>query len=103
MPFREKGFYAAWRLLAQQEWSPGAIKNSREKLARLPGQPEDALLQSLAVLGISPDARCDYLSLHLAALSGWASFIKWRADQNEYEWKLAYPIDLGHYFEVGPG
>ena len=100
MPFREKGFYAAWKLLAQQEWSPSTITNSRKKLAQLPEQPEDALLENLAVLGIAPDARRDYLSLHLAALSGWASFIKWRADQNEYEWQLAYPVDLVQYLAV---
>ena len=100
MPGREKGFYAAWRLLTQQEWSPGAIENSREKLARLPEQPEDALLESLTTLGIPADARQDYLSLHLAALSGWAGFIKWRADQSEYEWQLAYPIDLAQYLAV---
>jgi uncharacterized protein len=100
MPRREKGFYGAWRFLAQQEWSPAAIENSREKLARLPEQPEDALLESLAVLGIPADARQDYLSLHLVALSGWAGFIKWRADQSEYEWQLAYPIDLAQYLAV---
>jgi uncharacterized protein len=100
MPRREKGFYAAWRFLAQQEWSPGAIKNSREKLARLPEQSEDALLEHLAALRIPPDARQEYLSLHLAALSGWAGFIKWRADQSEYEWQLAYPIDLAQYLAV---
>src|SRR5918993_3090023 len=100
MPGREKGLYGAWRFLAQQEWSPGAIKNSREKLARLPAQPEDALLESLNVLGIPAEARQDYLSLHLVALSGWAGFIKWRADQSEYEWQLAYPIDLVQYLAV---
>ena len=100
MPRRENGFYAAWRFLAQQEWSPGAIENTREKLARLPAQPEDALLDSLAAMGIPADARQEYLSLHLVALSGWAGFIKWRADQSEYEWQLAYPMDLAQYLAV---
>ncbi|HEX6174424.1 MAG TPA: DUF2309 domain-containing protein [Candidatus Binatia bacterium] len=100
MPRREKGFYGAWRFLTQQEWSSGAITNSREKLARLPAQPEDALLESLGILGIPAEARQDYLSLHLVALSGWAGFIKWRADQSEYEWQLAYPIDLAQYLAV---
>jgi uncharacterized protein len=100
MPRRENGFYSAWRFLAQQEWSPAAIRNTREKLARLPAQPEDALLESLAVLGIPADALQDYLSLHLVALSGWAGFIKWRADQSEYEWQVAYPIDLAQYLAV---
>ena len=60
-------------------------------MARLPAQPEDALLESLAALGIRSEAWQDYLSLHLAALSGWAGFIKWRADQSEYKWQTAYP------------
>jgi uncharacterized protein YbcC (UPF0753/DUF2309 family) len=97
MPGRDQGFYAAWKFLAQREWSPCGIKNSRAKLARLPAQPDDAVLESLTVLGIHPEAWQDYLSLHLAALSGWAGFIKWRADQSEYEWQTAYPIDLLQY------
>lgn len=100
MPGREKGFYAAWKVLAQQEWSPCGIKNKGKKLASLPAHPEDALLDSLSALGIHPEAWREYLSLHLAALSGWASFIKWRADQSEYEWQSVYPIDLAQYLAV---
>jgi uncharacterized protein len=100
MPGREKGFYAAWKSLAQKEWSPCGIPNNREKLTRLPAHPEDALLESFAALGVPPENWQEYLSLHLAALSGWASFIKWRADQSEYEWQLAYPIDLAQYLAV---
>jgi hypothetical protein len=97
MPGREKGFYAAWKFLAQREWSPCGIKNSREKLARLPEHAEDSLLESLGRLGVPAESWHDYLSSHLAALSGWTGFIKWRADQSEYDWQSAYPIDLVHY------
>ena len=100
MPRREKGFYAAWKLLAQQEWSPCGIKNSREKLFRLSPLAEDSLLDSVGMLGIPSHAWQNYFALHLAALSGWASFIKWRADQNEYPWQTAYPIDLVQYLAV---
>ena len=100
MPGREKGFYAAWNLLAQNEWSPCGIRNSRKKLAALPIHPEDTLLETLAALGIDPGNWQQYLSLHLAALPGWTAFIKWRADQSEYEWQLAYPIDLTEYLAV---
>jgi uncharacterized protein YbcC (UPF0753/DUF2309 family) len=100
MPNREKGFYAAWKILAQQEWSPCGVKNSREKLARLPLHAEDALLASFEALGLNPEAWQRYLSLHLAALPGWAAFIKWRADQNDYEWQRIYPIDLVQYLAV---
>ena len=100
MPGREKGFYTAWKLLAQHEWSPCGIRNSREKLAALPVYPEDMLLETLAVLGVNRENCQQYLALHLAALSGWTAFIKWRADQSEYEWQLAYPVDLMQYLAV---
>ena len=100
MPYREQGFYRAWKLLARREWSPCGITGSRAKIARLPAHPEDCLLECLADLGIDPDAWQDYLSRQLAALSGWAGLIKWRADQSEYEWQRAYPIDLVQYLAV---
>jgi uncharacterized protein len=100
MPGRERGFYRAWTFLAQREWSPCGIRDSRKKLARLPALPEDALLESLEVLGILPDAWQDYLGFHLSALPGWAGFIKWRADQTDYEWQRSYPIDLLQYLAV---
>jgi uncharacterized protein YbcC (UPF0753/DUF2309 family) len=100
MPGREKGFYGAWKFLAEREWSPSGIANSRRKLARLPAQPEDALLESLTLLGVLPEFWQDYLSLHLTALPGWAGFIKWRADQNDYAWQQSYPADLPQYLAV---
>ncbi len=100
MPGREKGFYAAWKFLAEREWSPCAIERSREKIARLPARAEDAVLETLLALGIDREAWQDYLAGHLAALPGWTGFIKWRADQDEYEWQNAYPIDLVQYLAV---
>ncbi len=52
MPGRENGFYGAWKFLAEQEWSPCGIADSRQKIAGLPTSPEDALLEHLAALGI---------------------------------------------------
>ncbi|HET6370381.1 MAG TPA: DUF2309 domain-containing protein [Nitrospiria bacterium] len=100
MPGRERGFYLIWKDLAAHEWSPCGISDSRQKLARVPEHPEDALLEHLDLLGIPEEVRQDYLSLHLTALPGWAGFIKWRADQTEYEWQRAYPIDLAQYLAV---
>jgi uncharacterized protein YbcC (UPF0753/DUF2309 family) len=100
MPHRERGFYSAWKFLAQREWSPCGIERSCEKIARLPEHAEDALLESLDAMKIGSDLLQDYLSLHLAALAGWAGFIKWRADQSEYEWQRAYPMDLVQYLAV---
>jgi hypothetical protein len=100
MSYRDKGFYTAWKFLGQREWSPCGIENNRKKLARLPAQPEDSLIESLGVLGIRPDSWQECFSAHLAALPGWAGFIKWRADQGEYDWQSAYPIDLVQYLAV---
>lgn len=100
MPERKKGFYAAWKLLAGYEWSPCAIADSRRKLARLPAQPEECLLESLTGLGVAADDWGDYFSLHASALSGWTGFIKWRADQRDYEWQQSYPVDLVQYLAV---
>ena len=100
MPGREKGFLGAWKYLASREWSPCGIKDQRRKLARLPLEADGALLDSLTALGIPHEFWQDYLSLHLTALPGWASFIKWRADQSEYEWQQSYPVDLVQYLAV---
>src|SRR5262245_42391243 len=61
MPGRERGFYRAWKFLAEREWSPCAIKNSQKKLARLPVSPEDALLENLTALGVLPEGWQHYL------------------------------------------
>ncbi|MBI3802627.1 MAG: DUF2309 family protein [Nitrospirae bacterium] len=100
MPGREKGFYLAWKTLAAMEWSPCEIPDARRKIAALPEEPEDALLESLTALGIPSESWQEYLTLHLAALPGWTGFIKWRADQADYEWQQAYPADLTQYLAV---
>ncbi|MBX2860168.1 MAG: DUF2309 domain-containing protein [Vampirovibrio sp.] len=100
MPHREKGFYAAWRRLASKEWSPCGIQDSGNKINALPESPEKALLQHLDSLAIPEDLRQDYLSHHLTALYGWASFIHWRSENPEYPWQKAHSIDLIQYLAV---
>ena len=100
MPGRERGFYAAWKFLVAREWSPCGIKETRRKIAELPEHPEDAVLESLEMLGIPHELRQDYLSLQLTALPGWAGFIKWRAEQQDYAWQQTYPISLLKFLAV---
>ena len=100
MPKRENGFYAAWRSLAAQEWSPCGIADSGKKISALPALPEAALLEHLDALAIPLELRQDYLSLQLTALYGWASFINWRSEHGNYEWQAAHPIDLVQYLAV---
>ena len=100
MPGREAGFYAAWKALAAREWSPCDIADSRRKISALPEYPEDAVLESLEALGIPESLRLDYLSLQLAALPGWAGFIKWRAEATGYAWQEAYQAGLVKFLAV---
>lgn len=100
MPYREQGFYTAWRLLAAKEWSPCHIANSTKKINALPESAEEALKQLLDALEIPEELRQDYLSHQLTALYGWASFIHWRSENSEYQWQKAYPIDLIQYLAV---
>ena len=100
MPGREQGFYLAWKALAAREWSPLGIPDSRGKIARLPDYPEDALLESLDALGIPAALRQDYLALQLTALPGWSGFIKWRAEERDYEWQRAYPVGVVKYLAI---
>jgi len=100
MPERENGLYQAWKILAAHEWSPCGIEDSGRKIAALPDYPEDALLESLDVLGIPSGLRQDYLSLQLTALPGWAGFIKWRGEERDYPWQQAYPAGLVKFLAI---
>jgi hypothetical protein len=100
MPYREKGFYEAWRNLAVLEWSPCGISDSARKVRALPANAEEAVLAQLEALAIPEELRQDYLSLHLSSLYGWAGFINWRSEQSNYGWQSVYPIDLAQYLAV---
>ncbi|MFO0698234.1 MAG: DUF2309 domain-containing protein [Nitrospira sp.] len=100
MPDHQEDFYHAWKRLAGQEWSVLGIADSRKKLAALPDHPEDALLESLDVLGIPTDLLQDYLSLQLTALPGWAGFIKWRSEARDYPWQLSNPVSLVKFLAI---
>jgi uncharacterized protein YbcC (UPF0753/DUF2309 family) len=102
MPSRKETFFRAWKAAARFDvglaWI--GIKRAAEKLCALADCPEDALLQSLAMLKVPKPVWPEYLSLHLAALPGWAGFIKWRAEQLAYPWQDVYRIDLVMYLAV---
>lgn len=102
MPGREQTFYRAWKVLAQHDASFRlmGIRDAAQKIAALPDRPEEALLESLTALKIPKPAWDAYLANHLAALPGWAGYIKWRANQSGYPWQQQYPIDLVKYLAV---
>jgi uncharacterized protein YbcC (UPF0753/DUF2309 family) len=102
MPYRERTFFRTWKTLAPYDRTLRmiGIAEAAGKIRALPDRPEDALLQSLEMLGIPVTAWQDYLARHLTALPGWAGFIKWRSSQPSHPWQEAYRIDLVKYLAV---
>ena len=102
MPSREKGFYAAWRELAQGDLSSRflGIPYLRQKFRELSDAPEEVLCKHLEDLKIPKSRWREYLSRHLAQLPGWAGFIRWRGDHAGYPAQQHYPIDPLQYLAV---
>lgn len=92
MPAKQKGFYKAWRSLAEFDGEL-AVKSKKD----IPKNALDALEDVLA--GIDEK---DYLTLfsdHLAALPGWVGYINYRVASNSL-WQRTYPISLEDYLGV---
>ncbi len=102
MPSRDKGFYAAWRELAEGDLSGKflGIPDLRQKFGELSDAPEETLCIHLQNLKIPKERWQNYLSRHLAQLPGWAGFIRWRSDHTGYPAQQHYPIDPLQYLAV---
>ncbi|RDI70913.1 DUF2309 domain-containing protein [Halopelagius longus] len=93
MPNREAGFYAAFREVAEHD---GEIPDEGV-VAALPETPTEAIE---AVLEPYPESQwVPIFEEQLAALPGWAGFIKRRADDEDV-WQSAHPITLAGYLAV---
>ena len=102
MPGRHDGFYRAWRVLAQRDYSGRllGIKKFGRKIRELPASPEDAIAHALKRLGIPRQRWTDYLSRQLAQLPGWAGFIRWLGENPDYPAQKKHPIDPVQYLAV---
>jgi uncharacterized protein YbcC (UPF0753/DUF2309 family) len=102
MPSKHRGFYAAWRGLAQYDASARLIGIERfaERVAALPENPEAAIQTCLEALQI-PEARWpDYLSRVLAQLPGWTGLVRWRGLNPDDPIQKINPIDVEQYLAV---
>jgi hypothetical protein len=102
MPDRARGFYEAWRILAQRDpaaWFLG-IPGAATKIRRLPPEPEDAVIAILRAMGIREEHWTEYFTMHLAALPGWAGLVRWRESHPDYAEQAHNPIGLTHYLAV---
>jgi len=94
MPDRSDGFYAAWRTVAPHDSSLPGIQSA----ADLPDTAQEAISELLNEI---PESQwTPALRHHLAALPGWAGFIKWRSRASHSEWQQTHPISLGQYLAV---
>lgn len=102
MPYRERGLYHAWRRLAERD--PAllflGVRGFTGRIRQLPLHPEEAVIGSLRLMGIPEEHWTGYLTLHLAALPGWAGVVKWREAHPDYPMQERYPIDLTQYLAV---
>jgi hypothetical protein len=100
MPAKEKGLYETWRYIASKELSCLGIEGVAGKLASLPDRAEDCLAECLKALGVDDGMAQSYITLQLAALPGWAGYIKWREDQTDHDWQEAYPAYLVDFLAI---
>ena len=101
MPGRKNGLYSAWRRLAQADpmLRRRLDASGRQALDALPDRADAAIDQALRALspaGDGPDDR-DMLEQHVAALPGWAGFIKQRHNEGD---DPKAPADLVGYLAV---
>ena len=92
LPYKEKGFYQAWRQLAPFD----SQLNINEGTA-LPTTALEAL--EIALHTVTQEEYAEIFKYHLAALPGWTGFINYRMDSAS-SWQQQYPITLEDYLAV---
>lgn len=92
MPFKEDGFYNAWRILAIYD-----AEISVASLSDIPKTSGEALIKLLKKY--SEQEQTQIMEYHLAALPGWTGYIKYREETNTI-WHQKYSITLQDYLAV---
>ncbi len=92
MPFKEDGFYKAWRILAIYD-----NEINVESLSTIPQTCEQALNEILE--NYTEQEQLKIMEHHLAALPGWTGYIKHR-EETQSLWQQSYKITLADYLAV---
>ena len=92
MPFKDRGFYAAWRQLVIFDSETGF-----KSLDEIPESSEKAIEEIL--IPFKETEYVDIFSYQLASLPGWTGYINHRNDTNS-DWQQTYPITLTDYLAV---
>jgi hypothetical protein len=92
MPFKNEGFYGAWRLLARYD--------NDLPVGSAASVPKTSLDAIAAVLkDTDPADFTRIFTYHLAALPGWTGYINHRSNSNSL-WQQEYPICIEDYLGV---
>lgn len=92
MPYKEKGFFKAWKLLASYDRDIG-----NPSLKNIPDTSIEALEQVLSAHNISSYNKL--FTAHISALPGWTGYIKHRATTDTL-WQQQFPITIEDYLAV---
>lgn len=92
MPFKEMGFYTAWRKLIVFD---NEIKKKNKR--KIPKTPVEAL--TFVLEGFDENQQIEVLKRHLSSLPGWVGFIKFRMENNSI-WNKEFPVSLLDYLAV---
>ncbi len=92
IPYKSRGFYQAWRKLAPYDDSLGKFP-----LKKIPQTSQKAL--EVVLKDCSEEEVLEIFTNHLAALPGWAGYIKHRS-LNLPNWQKDAPINLKDYLAV---
>ena len=92
MPFKDRGFYAAWRQLVIYDPEAGF-----KSLDEIPESSEKAIEEIL--IPFKETEYVDIFSYQLASLPGWTGYINHRNDTNS-DWQQTFPITLTDYLAV---
>ena len=92
MPYKQEGFFHAWRKLAPYDGSLGTVRQTM-----IPNTSDETL--EILLNGQSQETILKAFTQHLAALPGWTGYIKHRAT-NLQAWQKEAPIQLKDYLAV---
>jgi uncharacterized protein YbcC (UPF0753/DUF2309 family) len=98
MPGRERGFYKAFSGLAP--FDRALRQRDAPWLASLPETPEKTIFECLKRLKVSPQEQEEFMRQHMAALPGWAGYVKWRDQWQNPDEGNHHPITLVDYIAV---
>ncbi len=92
MPFKEEGFYTAWRNLVIYDSEIGETS-----LKELPKSSDETL--EIVLKGIPSDQYVPLFSYHLGALPGWVGYINHRMNSGS-QWQDDFPITMMDYLAI---